>query len=62
MGKAEPMTAGDPVLDLIAEMGGAQRCVTTLLDEVAALRAELERVSRQRSRGYVRAGLEVGGA
>ncbi|MGH2340683.1 hypothetical protein ACRC7T_04285 [Segnochrobactraceae bacterium EtOH-i3] len=55
MGKSEPMTALDPVEDLIAEMGGTRRCITALLDEVATLRAELEQAVRQQSQGYVRA-------
>ncbi len=55
MGKSQPVTAGDAVDDLIAEMGGARRCIAALLDEVATLRAELETAVHHQSRGYVRA-------
>ena len=55
MGKSEPMTALDPVEDLIAEMGCTRRCIGALLDVVATLRAGREPAVRQQSPGYVRA-------
>lgn len=54
MDRPETADTADPVESLIADLGGPHSCVAALLDEVATLREELDRISGQRSRGYAR--------